>query len=120
MEVFKEYRFEAAHRLPEVPEDHPCGRLHGHSYRVTVSVAGSVDDATGWVLDFATIDHAFQPLHEQLDHRMLNEVEGLANPTCENLAHWIWRRLAPSLPGLSEVTVWETADAGCRLRAEDI
>jgi 6-pyruvoyltetrahydropterin/6-carboxytetrahydropterin synthase len=119
VEVFKEFRFEAAHRLPDVPEGHPCGRLHGHSFRVTVSLKGPVDDATGWVTDFAAIDRAFRPLHEQLDHRMLNDLDGLANPTCERLAHWIWQRLAPDLPGLSEITVWETADAGCRLRAED-
>jgi 6-pyruvoyltetrahydropterin/6-carboxytetrahydropterin synthase len=119
VDVFKEYRFEAAHRLPEVPEGHPCGRLHGHGYRVVVTVSGPDDDTTGWVIDFAVIDNAFLPLREQLDHHMLNEIVGLENPTAERLAQWIWERLAPELSGLSEITVWETADAGCRVRAED-
>lgn len=120
VEVFKEYRFEAAHRLPAVPDGHPCGRLHGHGYRVVVSVRGPVDDTSGWVVDFAVLDRAFAPIAERLDHVTLNEVEGLANPTCENIARWIWQRLVEDVPGLSEITLWETADAGCRLRAEDM
>src|SRR6266511_637940 len=94
MEIFKEFTFEAAHRLPNVAPGHKCARLHGHSYRVEVHVAGEVEPGAGWIMDFADIKAAFQPLHDQLDHYYLNEVSGLENPTSENLARWIWHRLA--------------------------
>src|SRR6266545_28157 len=101
MEVFKEFRFEAAHRLPNTPAEHKCSRLHGHSFKVEVHIRGPVAPNAGWVMDFADIKHAFQPLHDELDHNYLNEIEGLKNPTSENLARWIWERLAPSLQGLA-------------------
>jgi 6-pyruvoyltetrahydropterin/6-carboxytetrahydropterin synthase len=112
--VFKAFAFEAAHRLPFVPAEHKCARLHGHSYRVVVLVEGAVSPDTGMVLDFGDISAAFKPIIEQhLDHRCLNDVDGLENPTSENLARWIWERLAPSLPGLATVEVHETDTAGC-------
>lgn len=114
LSVFREFTFEAAHRLPNVPEGHKCARLHGHSFRVEVHVAGPVDPALGWVVDFADIKDAFAPLHDTLDHRYLNEVEGLENPTSENLAVWIWDRL--SVGGglaLQRVVVRETCTSGC-------
>jgi 6-pyruvoyltetrahydropterin/6-carboxytetrahydropterin synthase len=117
MEIFREFTFEAAHRLPQVPAGHKCARLHGHSYRVTVRVSGQPGADTGWVMDFAEIARAFAPLHDQVDHRYLNEVAGLDNPTSENLARWIWDRLAAALP-LSEVTVRETAASGCTYRGD--
>jgi len=113
MEIFKEVSFEAAHRLPNVPEGHKCRRLHGHSYRVGIHVRGKVDPHVGWVLDFSDIKDAFQPLHDQLDHQYLNDIEGLENPTSENLAIWIWERLTPNLVGLSKVVVHETCEVGC-------
>ena len=97
--IFKEFTFEAAHRLPFVPADHKCHRLHGHSFRVEIHVGGEVDPCTGWILDFAEIKAAFKPLHDQLDHNYLNEIPGLENPTSENLAVWIWERLDLTLPG---------------------
>ena len=111
MEVFKEFTIEAAHRLPNVPEGHKCSRLHGHSFRVEVWVRGDVDRDTGWVMDFGNISDAFAPLFDQLDHHYLNDVEGLPNPTSENLARWVWGRL--TLPGLSKIVVHETCTAGC-------
>jgi len=116
VEIFKEFRLEAAHRLPRVPSDHKCFRLHGHSFRVAVHVAGQVDPAHGWVCDFADISKAFAPVFEQLDHRYLNEVAGLENPTSEVLAEWIWQRLRPVLPGLTRITVHETCTSGCEYR----
>ena len=113
MEVFREFTFEAAHRLPNVPDGHKCARLHGHSFRVEVHVRGAVGSEKGWVVDFADIDHAFQPLFDRLDHHYLNEVEGLDNPTSENLAVWIWSRLRPALPSLCRVVVRETCTSGC-------
>ena len=90
MEIFKEYRFEAAHRLVGVPKSHPCSRLHGHSYRLSVHVTGRIDPAAGWIMDFADLDKAVEPLFEQLDHRYLNDVDGLRNPTCEVICRWLW------------------------------
>ena len=119
MEVFKILRFEAAHLLPNAPEGHKCGRLHGHSYRVEVHVAGPIAEESGWVIDFAEIKAAFKPLQKQLDHRYLNEVEGLENPTSEVLVRWIWRRLKPELPGLSQLVLYETCTAGAVYRGED-
>jgi len=113
MEIFKEFTIEAAHCLPNVPPGHKCGRLHGHSFRVSVHVRGSVDATMGWVIDFADIKGAFNTIEEQLDHRYLNEVTGLENPTTENLAKWIWTNLAPALPTLSRVIVRETCTSGC-------
>lgn len=111
MEVFREFAFEAAHRLPHVHEGHKCARLHGHSFRVEVRVEGEVNPTTGMVIDFADIRAAFQPLHDRLDHYYLNEIEGLENPTSENLARWIWDRLAELLP-LRAVVVRETCTSG--------
>jgi len=119
MEIFKEFTFEAAHRLPHVPEGHKCARLHGHSFHVAVHVRGAVDAASGWITDFAEVKRAFQPLHDQLDHRYLNEIEGLSNPTTEILARWIWQRLKPALPGLSQLVIRETCTAGCVYHGED-
>ena len=110
-------RFEAAHHLPRAPEGHKCRRLHGHSYLVEIIVEGEVGPETGWVVDYAEISAAFAPLHEQLDHRYLNEIEGLENPTSENLARWIWRRLEKTLP-LAEIRVHETVSASCAYRGE--
>jgi 6-pyruvoyltetrahydropterin/6-carboxytetrahydropterin synthase len=119
MEIFKEFTFEAAHRLPNVPAGHKCGRLHGHSYRVEVHVAGPMDEMAGWVRDFADIKCAFKPLENILDHNYLNEIDGLENPTSEVLARWIWLRLVPILGDLSKVVVRETCTAGCIYRGED-
>ena len=113
MEIFKEFVIEAAHRLPNLPEGHKCWRLHGHSFRIGVYVRGDLDPKLGWVMDFADIGIAFRPLFEQLDHRYLNDIEGLVNPTSENLARWVWGRLKPVLPALSKVEVRETCTAGC-------
>lgn len=116
MDVFKEFTFEAAHQLPNVPADHKCHRLHGHSFRVEVHVSGQVGTESGWVVDFAEIKAAFEPLKKQLDHHFLNEIDGLENPTSENLARWIWRRLELGLLGLSKVVVRETCTTGCVYR----
>ena len=86
MQIYKEFNIEAAHRLPNVPEGHKCARLHGHSFMVSIHVEGPIGDTTGWVIDFGDIKSAFKPIYEQLDHHYLNDIEGLENPTSENLA----------------------------------
>jgi 6-pyruvoyltetrahydropterin/6-carboxytetrahydropterin synthase len=119
MRIFKVISFEAAHRLPDVPPDHKCGRLHGHSFRLEIHVQGPIGRKTGWVIDFEDIKTAFRPLYEQLDHNYLNEVEGLSNPTSENIARWIWHHLKPSLPELYQVVIQETCTSGCVYQGED-
>jgi 6-pyruvoyltetrahydropterin/6-carboxytetrahydropterin synthase len=118
-EIFREFTFEAAHRLPNVPPDHKCSRLHGHSYRVAVHVTGPVDPQFGWVVDFGEIKAAFAPIERCLDHYYLNEIEGLENPTSEAIAVWIWERPQPRLTGLSAVTVRETCTSGCTYRGHE-
>jgi len=113
MKIFKQFNFEAAHRLPNVPEQHKCFRLHGHSFAVKITVEGDVDSNSGWVMDFSDISKAFAPILNQLDHFYLNEIEGLENPTSENIAKWIWGKLKPELAQLSEVEIRETCTSGC-------
>jgi 6-pyruvoyltetrahydropterin/6-carboxytetrahydropterin synthase len=116
MELRKNFHFEAAHLLPHLPRSHKCRRLHGHSFTTEIAIAGHCDPKLGWLMDYAEIKEAFKPLWEQLDHRYLNEVPGLQNPTSENIAVWIWRRLKPKLPLLVEVVVAETCTARCVYR----
>jgi len=113
MEIWKEFSFDAAHLLPNVPEGHKCRRLHGHTYTVRIYVRGEPDETVGWIVDFADIKEAFDPIRERLDHYYLNEIEGLENPTAEMLARWIWQRLEPRLEGLSRIEIQETCTSGC-------
>jgi 6-pyruvoyltetrahydropterin/6-carboxytetrahydropterin synthase len=113
MEIFKKFSIEAAHWLPNVPLDHKCRRMHGHSFQIEVHVRGPVDARLGWVMDFAEIKESFTAIEDKIDHRCLNEVPGLENPTSENLARWIWEQLQPVLPLLSKVVVQETCNSGC-------
>ena len=114
----KSFGFESAHWLPTFPDDHKCHRLHGHSFRVDVVVEGEVPEEDGYLVDFAVIKAAIKPIEEQLDHRCLNDIEGLENPTSEMLARWIWDRLAVSLPILSEIHVHETCTSSCVYRGD--
>jgi len=120
MEIFKVFTLEAAHRLPHVPPDHQCGRLHGHSYFIEVYIEGQIVEPSGWVMDFTDLKKAFKPVQDQLDHFYLNEIEGLENPTSENLAKWIWRRLKPALPELSKILIRETCTSGCIYTGEEV
>jgi 6-pyruvoyltetrahydropterin/6-carboxytetrahydropterin synthase len=116
VELFRDVSFEAAHRLPNVPAGHKCARLHGHSFRVRLTVRGPVDPHTGWLIDFAELKAAWKPLDAVLDHYYLNDIPGLENPTSEVLATWIWNRLKPTLPMLCSVEVRETCTSGCIYR----
>ena len=112
----KDFTFEAAQTLPKAPERHKCRRVHGHSFKVEVSVEGDVDPTVGWVYDHANISAAMKPLLKILDHSYLNNIEGLENPTIENMAEWFWKKLEPQCPGLCEIVVHETATARCIYR----
>jgi 6-pyruvoyltetrahydropterin/6-carboxytetrahydropterin synthase len=111
MELRKSFQFEAAHLLPHLPETHKCRRLHGHSFKVEIVLAGECDAKLGWLMDYAEIKAVFSPIWEKLDHHYLNEIRGLENPTSENVAAWIWQQLKPNLPLLVEVVVAETCTA---------
>jgi 6-pyruvoyltetrahydropterin/6-carboxytetrahydropterin synthase len=118
MELFKEFSFEAAHRLPNVPAEHKCARLHGHSFFVRITVSGEVGETSGWVMDFAELSRGFKPILDQLDHYYLNDIAGLENPTSENLAKWIWHKLIKTLPELIAVEIRETCTSGCIYRGD--
>lgn len=118
VELSRKYDFAAAHHLPKTPRDHECHRLHGHSYEVEIAIRGEVDPETGWLLDYAEIDRAVEPVIAELDHRTLNDVPGLENATSELLCRWLWRRLDDRLPGLHRITVAETCAARCHYYGE--
>ena len=119
MEIYKQFTFESAHRLPNVPPGHKCSRLHGHSFGCTVYVCGDIQEESGWIIDFADIKKAFDPIYRQLDHHYLNEIEGLDNPTSEVIARWIWARLKPRLPQLCKIEIRETCNSGCIYTGDD-
>jgi len=116
MDIYKEFTFEAAHRLPNVPAGHKCARLHGHSFTVRLTVRGPLDPSLGWVMDFGDLKAAFRPVYDELDHNYLNDLPGLENPTSEVLARWIWQRLVGRLPQLAAVEIRETCTSGCVYR----
>jgi len=116
MEIYKDFTFEAAHLLPNVPPEHKCRRLHGHSFKVRVYVSGKPGSHSGWIMDYSEIAAKFAPLLNTLDHHYLNEIPGLENPTSENLAIWIWDRLVPNFDNLSQIVVKETCNSGCIYR----
>jgi len=136
MDIYKKFSFDSAHYLPNLPEDHKCKRMHGHTFNVEIHITGNVNQEIGWIMDFSEIkticdpvieqlDHRVlimdfseikticDPVIEQLDHRVLNDIKGLDNPTSENLAKWIWEKVKPQLSGLKKIIVSETCSTGC-------
>jgi len=113
MDVTKTFSIEAARSLPNLPEGHPCKNIHGHSFKITITVSGNVDPHSGFVMDFGDIDAACKPILSQLDHTYLNDIAGLENPSSEYLCMWIWERLKPTLIGLSQIEINETDSTGC-------
>jgi 6-pyruvoyltetrahydropterin/6-carboxytetrahydropterin synthase len=111
--LVKSFTFEAAHFLPTFPEGHKCRRMHGHSFRVDVVVAGPLDPSRGFLMDYGDIKALTGPIEKQLDHHCLNEIPGLENPTSEMIAKWIWDRLKPQLAELAQVVVHETCTSRC-------
>jgi 6-pyruvoyltetrahydropterin/6-carboxytetrahydropterin synthase len=120
LEIFQEFRFEAAHRLPNVPLSHPCAGVHGHSFTLTVYLRGATQPDSGWVMDFGDLARGVMPIIDALDHHYLNEVSGLTNPTTEGIARWIWGRLVDVLPGLCRIILRETAFSGCVYEGEGV
>jgi len=116
--IWRRYRFEAAHQLPNVPAGHQCGRMHGHGFEVILHANQDLNSDTNMGVDFAQIDRFWQPLHEQLDYTCLNDIAGLQNPTSEVLANWIWQQLKADFEQLSWVTVYETHTSGCHYNGD--
>ena len=112
MIIYKQFTFDSAHFLPNVPEGHKCRNVHGHTYHLTVYVDGKLKSHEGWVIDFGDLKAIVKPLVEQLDHAMLNDIPGLENPTAELLAVYIWDNIKPQLPGLSKIELKETPTSG--------
>jgi 6-pyruvoyltetrahydropterin/6-carboxytetrahydropterin synthase len=109
----KTFGFEAAHDLPTFPPEHKCRRLHGHSFRFDVVVEGEVDPDKGYLVDYGQIKEAVEPIVQRLDHRYLNDIKDLSNPTSENIAQWLWEQLKPILPQLAIIRVFETCTSAC-------
>lgn len=112
MEIYKEFAFDAAHFLPNVPEGHKCKQMHGHTYHLRVYVSGAPDNELGWIIDFKELKDRILPLIDLVDHRVMNDVPGLENPTAENITIWFWNKLKPELPGLSRIELKETPTTG--------
>ena len=112
MRLFKEFTFEAAHKLPLVDSKHKCFQLHGHSFKARIYIEGSINEM-GWVMDFTDLKEICKPWIEILDHSYLNEIAGLENPTSENIAVWLWDKLIKKLPELSAIEIMETCTSGC-------
>ena len=112
MEIFKQFTFDSAHKLPNVPDGHKCKNLHGHTYQLTVFFEGNLDKTLEWVIDFNDIKAVVKPIVDMLDHKYLNEISGLENPTCEVMCVWFWDKIKPKLPQLSKIELKETPTSG--------
>lgn len=112
MEIFKKFTFDSAHFLPNVPDGHKCKEIHGHTYQLTVYMEGEPDAQLGWVMDFAELKQAIEPVIKQVDHKFLNQIAGFENPTCENIAIWLWNQIKPNVPLLSRIELFETPTSG--------
>jgi 6-pyruvoyltetrahydropterin/6-carboxytetrahydropterin synthase len=118
MQIFKQFTFDSAHFLPNVPEGHKCREIHGHTYKLIIYLEGKPGSQTGWILDFGSIRNAVDPLIKMVDHKLLNGVAGLENPTCELIAAWFWKHLKPTLPNLSKIELFETPTSGVIYQGE--
>lgn len=118
MEIFKQFSFDSAHFLPHVPPGHKCREMHGHTYRLVAYIEGEPDPHIGWVADFADIKAVISPIVDRIDHKVLNNIEGLENPTCERIAIWLWEQIKPLLPALSRIELHETPTSGVVYRGK--
>ncbi|MFM9829325.1 MAG: 6-pyruvoyl trahydropterin synthase family protein [Sphingomonas sp.] len=117
MQIYKDFHFEAAHFLPSAPPGHPNSRVHGHSVRVRVTLEGEPDPKTGLIVHFGDVAEAIASAQDELDHRMLNEVPGLEQPTLERISMWLWNRLDNRVPGLAEILIArDSCHEGCVYR----
>ena len=113
MIVYKKFNIESARSLPNLPKTHPCHKIHGHSFKIIISVEGEINEQSGFVMDFQIIENTFQPIKTMLDHTYLNDVKGLSTPSSENICIWIWDKLESSLPNIYKIEIKETDSTGC-------
>jgi 6-pyruvoyltetrahydropterin/6-carboxytetrahydropterin synthase len=112
MTIFRQFTFDSAHFLPYVAEDHKCRQMHGHTYKLTIYMTAEPDEQLGWVMDFADVKKVMTPILDIVDHKTLNNVPGLENPTCELLAKWLWDKIKQEIPILSKIELYETPKSG--------
>lgn len=112
MTIFRIFTFDSAHFLPNVPKQHKCRNTHGHTYKLTVFLSGSPDGDFGWIMDFSELKSKVNNILSAVDHKLLNEVNGLHNPTCENLAIWLWDKIKTDIPELDKIELCETPQSG--------
>lgn len=112
MKIFKDFTFDSAHFLPNVPDGHKCKNMHGHTYRLTVFFEGELVDDLGWVVDFAEVKNVINPIIKEIDHKVMNDIKGLENPTCERIAIWFWDKIKPEMPQLCQIKLNETPTSG--------
>lgn len=112
MEIYKDFSFDSAHFLPYVPDGHKCKNMHGHTYKIRVFIKGTPDPKLGWIMDFKELKDKVNPLIDQMDHKLINDIEGLENPTAENITIWFWHHLKPLLSNLSRIELYETPTTG--------
>ena len=112
-ELKQQFQIDSARQLKGLPPEHPCSRLHGHTFKITLTLVGELHPEIGWVRDYHEISKTMEPLIKMLDHRILNEVEGLENPTSEHLCIWLYKKAHKLIPELTRVTVSETPPTEC-------
>jgi len=112
MQIFKQFTFDSAHFLPYVPDGHKCKEIHGHTYYMTVYIEGNLDKKLDWIMDFTEIKGVIKPIIESIDHKLLNNLSGLENPTCEVLVMWLWNKIKPKIPLLTKIILNETPTSG--------
>src|SRR3569833_1847203 len=113
MIIYKQFTFDSAHFLPNVPEGRKCREMLGHTYLLILYAEGGVKQAEGWVIDFGDIKNIMRPINDILDHHLLNEIPGLENPTAELLAIWLWNKIKPRIPMLKKNRIEGDANLGC-------
>ena len=118
MIVYKKFHIESARSLPNLPDEHPCSQVHGHSFEIILKVSGELNEKTGFIIDFQEIEDSFDPIRKLLDHAFLNNIKGLENPTSENMCLYIWENIKPFLPSIIEVEIKETSATGCRYKGD--
>ena len=112
MLIFKKFTFDSAHSLPNVPDGHKCKAVHGHTYQMTLFMEGDLVPDLDWVMDFAEVKAVVEPIVKVVDHKYLNDIQGLENPTCEKIAIWLWDHIKPDLPALTKIELNETPTSG--------
>lgn len=112
-ELKQHFQIESARFLPKLPKTHPCSQVHGHSFKIVLTLLGDLNPEIGWVMDYHEITKIMTPLLAQLDHKLLNEVPGLENPTSELLAKWLFEKVGAQIPLLKQVSIMETPSTEC-------